>query len=679
MKKRKLLWMMLMGFVGVVCAQSEVKSFKVHFKSDEYMLDQTDKELLNQLLLQMESSTYSEVVLKAHTDKDADVNYNIDLSNKRAKSVSNYLQEKGIKTHRISEYYYGESKPIKNNATESGKAENRRVDILLHYYAYSNIGELLKLIGGYKKQEFTIKPNADNTIVAKNGLTVKLPMGSLQTLDGKAISGKEVKMELEEFFKPSDAATQQLSTMADGKILETGGMFSVKVTQNGQELTLKDGKNIQVTMPSINLNKDMQVFVPVVNTLGVTEWKNTAQPFELKPKKEIKLPHTKINTNELQSFKEKTDLTNLNKLIYSYKPLSIPKRPFPPKKQKQLKDAAKNDLFPWYELIFYSNAKIAKAVEAENNKRHILNEKNQLKFEAKLATYQANLAKYKMDSAAFETSELTEFRAWLHDRETQYTEVKTELDKSNFNKGIDKFCELSEQEKITTLNPKGLLVNLSNSNPNQRWYLASIDFALNNISQLKEMSLTKALGFFGNKKGEIFIGPKGKEQFRYYGNFANNQFANLQASNNKSLATILDNAQLDIMQQREKLGLLEPGAVAQIYTASLSQFGMYNCDRFNTTPENQMAEIIIECEGEARVSFYLPEISSFIYAYHDKKKGYHLKLPIGKQARMVVLTFNKSGEPLYESKDITITGDETLVSNPKLASIFDIRKSLASL
>ncbi|MCF8253723.1 MAG: hypothetical protein K9J84_04030, partial [Bacteroidia bacterium] len=145
------------------------------------------------------------------------------------------------------------------------------------------------------------------------------------------------------------------------------------------------------------------------------------------------------------------------------------------------------------------------------------------------------------------------------------------------------------------------------------------------------------------------------------------------------LATIFDNAQMDIMQKREKMGLLTKKDIGQIYSASLSNFGMVNCDRFSDIPPTQMASIEINCEGEARISFYVKDIQSFVYAYHDKKKNYHLELPINKQMEMVVLTFNKKGEPLYERRSVTFDGDETIEANPQVASIFDIRKSLASL
>ncbi len=57
--------------------------------------------------------------------------YNLELSLKRARSVYNYLLEKGIDAARISYRGYGESKPVSPNETEEGKALNRRTEITI--------------------------------------------------------------------------------------------------------------------------------------------------------------------------------------------------------------------------------------------------------------------------------------------------------------------------------------------------------------------------------------------------------------------------------------------------------------------------------------------------------------------------------------------------------------------
>ena len=66
-------------------------------------------------------------VVEGHTDATGADAYNQSLSERRAKSVMEYLQAKGIGDTRMTPVGYGESKPVADNATKAGRAENRRV------------------------------------------------------------------------------------------------------------------------------------------------------------------------------------------------------------------------------------------------------------------------------------------------------------------------------------------------------------------------------------------------------------------------------------------------------------------------------------------------------------------------------------------------------------------------
>ncbi|MDR1976076.1 MAG: OmpA family protein [Campylobacteraceae bacterium] len=70
------------------------------------------------------------ILIEGHTDSIGDDSYNLELSEKRAKLLKNSLIENGVDADRIIARGYGESKPIKPNQTEEGRAENRRVEII---------------------------------------------------------------------------------------------------------------------------------------------------------------------------------------------------------------------------------------------------------------------------------------------------------------------------------------------------------------------------------------------------------------------------------------------------------------------------------------------------------------------------------------------------------------------
>jgi len=74
-------------------------------------------------------SVFIEVV--GHTDDVGDDAYNMDLSEQRAAAVTQYLIDAGVDGSKIVAVGAGESMPIATNTTEQGRAENRRVEVLV--------------------------------------------------------------------------------------------------------------------------------------------------------------------------------------------------------------------------------------------------------------------------------------------------------------------------------------------------------------------------------------------------------------------------------------------------------------------------------------------------------------------------------------------------------------------
>lgn len=74
------------------------------------------------------------VVIEGHTDSTGDDAYNLNLSEKRAASVREYLIKKfGVDESRLSSKGYGETKSIDTNKTAKGRANNRRVEAVVDY------------------------------------------------------------------------------------------------------------------------------------------------------------------------------------------------------------------------------------------------------------------------------------------------------------------------------------------------------------------------------------------------------------------------------------------------------------------------------------------------------------------------------------------------------------------
>lgn len=71
----------------------------------------------------------SDLLVKGHTDSTGSEAYNQDLSERRAKSVQNFLISKGVAPQRITAIGFGKTMPVASNDTPEGRAQNRRVEI----------------------------------------------------------------------------------------------------------------------------------------------------------------------------------------------------------------------------------------------------------------------------------------------------------------------------------------------------------------------------------------------------------------------------------------------------------------------------------------------------------------------------------------------------------------------
>ncbi|MBR9920104.1 MAG: OmpA family protein [Bacteroidetes bacterium] len=100
----------------------------IFFEFDKDILkseSKTELELLHQLLVDYPQM---KIQINGHTDSEGDDAYNQNLSERRAKSVKEYLVKAGIDPKRLSYKGFGESRPIATNDTPEGRQLNRRTE-----------------------------------------------------------------------------------------------------------------------------------------------------------------------------------------------------------------------------------------------------------------------------------------------------------------------------------------------------------------------------------------------------------------------------------------------------------------------------------------------------------------------------------------------------------------------
>ncbi|MFK7835195.1 MAG: OmpA family protein [Sulfitobacter sp.] len=101
------------------------------FATDSTALTPTLQGDLRSLAQNVQVYADSTLQVVGHTDSDGDAGYNQTLSEGRAQSVANVLINNGVPPQRIRTFGRGESQPVASNLTPQGKAQNRRVEIVI--------------------------------------------------------------------------------------------------------------------------------------------------------------------------------------------------------------------------------------------------------------------------------------------------------------------------------------------------------------------------------------------------------------------------------------------------------------------------------------------------------------------------------------------------------------------
>jgi OmpA-OmpF porin, OOP family len=103
----------------------------IRFEIESARLTEDSYATLDQIALTLRKHReLDRVDIAGHTDSTGSHGYNVRLSRDRARSVRQYLLQRGIPPARLTATGYGPDKPIADNETEDGRAKNRRVEFL---------------------------------------------------------------------------------------------------------------------------------------------------------------------------------------------------------------------------------------------------------------------------------------------------------------------------------------------------------------------------------------------------------------------------------------------------------------------------------------------------------------------------------------------------------------------
>ena len=103
----------------------------ITFDTNSGNLKSSFYDVLNSVAIVLEEYESTIVAVSGHTDSTGSRDYNQQLSEKRARSVADYLKSRNIVDARFEVVGFGEDYPIADNSSADGRAQNRRVELTL--------------------------------------------------------------------------------------------------------------------------------------------------------------------------------------------------------------------------------------------------------------------------------------------------------------------------------------------------------------------------------------------------------------------------------------------------------------------------------------------------------------------------------------------------------------------
>ncbi|MEO8147543.1 MAG: OmpA family protein [Bacteroidia bacterium] len=675
MKKTCRLVILAMAISFTAFARFTETKATLYFASNSATLERNETQKLLELISQLKNSkVYAEIIIDGYTDKDGSNDFNLRLSEQRAKIITKVFVDNGISRELINENYFGERKPVSSNEVADGKSKNRRVEILLRQYEFSNTAELMSALNMDTVEIFIVDASQPIDIKAKHGTRFTMNANCFMTESGKEFDIKKVRLEVREIKTVQNAIANNLLTQSSEGVLQSGGMFKIDAYSSNEKLKLKKGCSYGVAIANSSLVQGMNVYNAGNVNNGLMQWQKTENVF--KPVKQFKgeLPSVKLDEKIIQSWKAKS-VGDASKT--DYKP-NLPPRPmapfYPIKPNKPVVFKPENWIYsiPWYRRIFMSHEREVAYVA----KRHKYDLNN---YEERLEYYNQSFEKYKIDTALFKSR----YQAYL-------------VQLGNYHELARKQYELYMQYKLTTYEPdmlyafeqgKKKLMGLNASkklytDPAQIVYTEMRNYMTVKVNQQSNVERSAYRNSFNklmmDENPELTL-PQVNAQYEQSMNRLLDQYYEQNISATAPTAYFKE-AMADKMEADVAKGIADPANYKYYYQSQLDEMGWINCDRFNDIPVSEMRKIQVPdfAMKDKNVYVVLNDIGSNMIMYPEN--GYYVaRIPKGKSVTVLAVGINENNQPAVSKKTLSVEGNQVVEMSFKNVSLKQLMNEIKTL
>lgn len=110
-----------------------------------------------------------------------------------------------------------------------------------------------------KSQFYQVNGSRDTILETEGGIILQIPAGAFLNATGDDVTN-DYEIEIKEATTPLEIMRAGLTTISNGKLLETGGMFYINARQNGKNLIIPANKTIHASIPNRQPGKQMMLF-----------------------------------------------------------------------------------------------------------------------------------------------------------------------------------------------------------------------------------------------------------------------------------------------------------------------------------------------------------------------------------------------------------------------------------
>ncbi len=246
----------------------------VYFGFDRYQLAPQSKETLDSLIVKFVNYPNYYVEIFGHTDSSGTDEYNLKLSELRAREVALYLIDQGVQVERITYEGLGTTKPAASNQTFSGREENRRADIGVLFtnnraplptppvdtvdviaVPIVTIDPLTLIDTIYcDYAPFAIKSTQSYRLIAPKGSEVLIPANAFAT------EAEELTVEFKEMTLSSEYISAPMPLVTNEGPIESPGMVSISFTDGRRPADLVNGVTLQILIPATRRDQNITVY-----------------------------------------------------------------------------------------------------------------------------------------------------------------------------------------------------------------------------------------------------------------------------------------------------------------------------------------------------------------------------------------------------------------------------------